>query len=262
MTVETRQAGPPLEGRLTPGAVGLLETVKGQAWVKTVDHRFVFVNRQFARALGCDPGEALGSTEAPFFERWRVTEFRKTDRAAVERGSAILVKERGDDEEGPWFETLKVPLSSGSGEPLATVAIAWEVTPWERIERARAWSAGPPDTSGRGTEPQEWLVRAADGLVAGHRPGNMIREISRGLGVCPETLTRAFKRAFGGLPSVYRRWSRVSSARHLILGEGLGLAEAAVEAGFTDQSHMTRELKQMLGITPGALRRLGDGRLE
>jgi len=262
VTVEKRKVGPTLKGRLTPGAVGLLEAVEGQAWVKTVDHRFVFVNRQFARALGCDPGEALGSTEVPFFERWRVTEFRKTDRAAVERGRPILIKERRNDEEGPWFETLKVPLASGSGAPIATVAIAWEVTPWERVERARAWGRGLPDASGRRTEPKEWLARAADGLAADRRPGDSIEEISRGLGVCPETFTRAFKRAFGGLPSVYRRWSRVSSARHLILYEGLGLAEAAVEAGFTDQSHMTRELKQMLGITPGALRRLGHGRLE
>jgi len=74
VTVEKGEAGPTLEGPLTPGAVGLLEAVEGQAWIKTADHRFVFVNQQFARALNCDPGDALGATEDPFFERWRVTD--------------------------------------------------------------------------------------------------------------------------------------------------------------------------------------------
>ncbi|MHA7189305.1 helix-turn-helix domain-containing protein [Arthrobacter sp. MDT2-16] len=43
---------------------------------------------------------------------------------------------------------------------------------------------------------------------------------------------------------------RVDRARRLLLDER-SASEAAVEAGFHDQAHLTRHFKRVLGTTPG-----------
>ncbi|HKI58008.1 MAG TPA: AraC family transcriptional regulator [Trueperaceae bacterium] len=64
------------------------------------------------------------------------------------------------------------------------------------------------------------------------------------------TLARRFRQAFGTSPSRFRTMRRLDRARRLV-GEGLPLAQAALEAGFADQSHLTRMFKRAYGLTPG-----------
>ena len=67
------------------------------------------------------------------------------------------------------------------------------------------------------------------------------------------TIARHFRWAFGTSPDRYRTLRRVALARAAIEG-GQSLAEAASEAGFADQSHMTRQFKRTYGLTPGRWR--------
>ena len=64
---------------------------------------------------------------------------------------------------------------------------------------------------------------------------------------------RAFKVAYGIAPSDYQRQLRVAAARRLIAC-GQPISVAAAEAGFADQSHLTRWFTRYYGITPGAYR--------
>jgi AraC-like DNA-binding protein len=81
-----------------------------------------------------------------------------------------------------------------------------------------------------------------------------IGEIAIETGVSRYALIRAFKRTFGLCPEDVRRQLRVERARVLLAGSA-PLVEIAGAAGFADQSHMTRELRRMLGISPAAYRR-------
>lgn len=63
------------------------------------------------------------------------------------------------------------------------------------------------------------------------------------------TLARQFRRAFGTSPDRYRTLRRLDLARASI-EHGESLARAAAEAGFADQSHMTRQFKRTYGLTP------------
>jgi AraC-like DNA-binding protein len=65
---------------------------------------------------------------------------------------------------------------------------------------------------------------------------------------------RAFKAIMGFPPHAYQVRLRVDRARRLI-ASGAGLSEAAVEAGFSDQSHLHRHFVRILGVTPGAYAR-------
>ena len=65
------------------------------------------------------------------------------------------------------------------------------------------------------------------------------------------TLLRAFVQARGMTPCRYLESLRVSAARRL-LEQGVPPTEAALEAGFADQSHLTHAFSRYLGVTPGA----------
>src|SRR5712691_11978302 len=53
------------------------------------------------------------------------------------------------------------------------------------------------------------------------------------------TIHRAFTAMYGIAPSDYQRQLRLRAARRLI-AQGLPLSDAAIQAGFADQSHLTR----------------------
>jgi AraC-like DNA-binding protein len=63
-------------------------------------------------------------------------------------------------------------------------------------------------------------------------------------------IARQFRHAFGTSPDRYRTMRRLDFARAQI-ERGVPLARAAADAGFADQSHMTRQFKRTYGLTPG-----------
>ena len=66
-------------------------------------------------------------------------------------------------------------------------------------------------------------------------------------------LARQFRAAFGTSPSRFRTMRQLDRARRLMIG-GTALAEAALEAGFADQSHLSRQFKRAYGMTPARWR--------
>ena len=64
------------------------------------------------------------------------------------------------------------------------------------------------------------------------------------------TLARQFRAAFGTSPSRYRTMRQLNIVRRLILN-GMPLAEASLQAGFADQSHMSRQFRKAYGLAPG-----------
>jgi AraC-like DNA-binding protein len=80
-----------------------------------------------------------------------------------------------------------------------------------------------------------------------HTPASTLEEIT---GTDRYTLARHFRRAYGTSPDRYRMLRRVELARAAI-ERGVPLAQAAVQSGFADQSHLTRQFKRTYGMTPG-----------
>lgn len=75
-------------------------------------------------------------------------------------------------------------------------------------------------------------------------------------------LLRAFTKETGITPYSYLETIRIDRAKTL-LRQGIVPAEAALCAGFSDQSHFTNAFKRFIGLTPGQYRRVfAENRLE
>ena len=74
--------------------------------------------------------------------------------------------------------------------------------------------------------------------------------LCREAGLSKATLLRCFTREKGVTPYRYLEALRINGAKRL-LEQGYSPAEAALETGFTDQSHLTHVFRRLLGVTPG-----------
>ena len=122
---------------------------------------------------------------------------------------------------------------------LASILAAWISRHAKRKERSRA-----------GREPGA-VSRARQYLHERSLSPVSLEELSRQAGLSGFRLNRLFSSHVGLPPHAYQVMLRVEAARALI-GAGRTPAEAALETGFSDQSHLTRHFRRVTGLTPGA----------
>lgn len=78
-------------------------------------------------------------------------------------------------------------------------------------------------------------------------------QICRQAGLSKSTLLRAFTKSKGVAPYCYLESLRIGRAKKL-LEQGMSPMEAALQTGFSDQSHFTNYFTRFIGLTPGAYR--------
>lgn len=84
-------------------------------------------------------------------------------------------------------------------------------------------------------------------------PGNSVDRLSRQQGVSERTLQRHFKKLSIPTPGFWRQLGRARRAVKALPCR-VPLAEIALEYGYSDQAHMTREFVRWFGQTPLQLR--------
>jgi AraC family transcriptional regulator len=100
-----------------------------------------------------------------------------------------------------------------------------------------------------------WLERAREHVHDDVARTLSVESVAADVGVSAVRLSRAFRRAFGESLGSYQRRLRVRLACERLRDSSLSLAEIALDAGFTDQSHFTRVFKRLIGATPAVFRR-------
>jgi AraC-like DNA-binding protein len=113
---------------------------------------------------------------------------------------------------------------------------------------APVWAARPRDLR---------VERAVQLLEHRFRERVSMAEAARAAGLSRCHFLRAFRASVGVSPHEYLVGCRLRHARRLIALDGSrrSLAEIAVEAGFSDQAHLTRHFRRAFGQTPGQWQR-------
>lgn len=101
-------------------------------------------------------------------------------------------------------------------------------------------------------ERADWTYKIERQLRAD--PGKSVRDLARQVGRHPVWVGTAYRQATGEAPSEAAARFRVERAAHLLRETTGSPASIALEAGFCDQSHMSRTFRRLLGRPPSAVR--------
>ena len=89
--------------------------------------------------------------------------------------------------------------------------------------------------------------------LASHAPtgeSSQIGAIQRHSGYSPRHFIALFRTSVGMTPKHFYRVRRFNSVLRRLAGNAESLADIAASIGYSDQSHLTREFRELAGITP------------
>lgn len=104
--------------------------------------------------------------------------------------------------------------------------------------------------------PQRRLVTVLDFINSHLGDEITVRDLSRLAGMSPSHFLSMFKQSLGVPPHRYVMTRRLDRAQSLLKDTSLSIAEIARLTGFSDQSHLTRCMRRLMGMTPGFMRNL------
>jgi AraC-like DNA-binding protein len=94
------------------------------------------------------------------------------------------------------------------------------------------------------------VKRAREYLEAHYDQNVSLDELAAAAVVSPFHLARLFRQQTGLPPHAYLTHLRITHAKQR-LAQGQPIADVAAAVGFSDQSHLTRWFKRIVGVTPG-----------
>ncbi|HKP39243.1 MAG TPA: AraC family transcriptional regulator [Pyrinomonadaceae bacterium] len=104
-----------------------------------------------------------------------------------------------------------------------------------------------PDTRSKN---EDCTVRVVRDYLRDHYAENVsLSQLTSLTNLSPFYLLRVFRNRAGFPPHEYQTQVRIAHARRLIR-TGTPLSQAAIETGFFDQSHLSRNFKRIVGVTP------------
>ena len=84
-----------------------------------------------------------------------------------------------------------------------------------------------------------------------------VAAIARSVHMSPHNFTILFKQSTGQSPYRYVIEARTKKAKELLESRKVSISEVAQQVGFADQSHLTRHIKRLFGVTPKLLQTTG-----
>ena len=168
---------------------------------------------------------------------------------------------------GPQTKPLPVlyPDTAGCLEwslPIFEVRQVFGIHPREICNRVVAVADLPPSENARRVNNGDPVVYAPlqpdhvseiarvawSRLQAGHDA--TLGALSKGMGIGLRRLEQVFQKALGLSPKRVQSLLRYERACHLLRVTDAPLADIALRAGYSDQSHMTRDFRLFSGLTP------------
>lgn len=125
----------------------------------------------------------------------------------------------------------------------------------EELLRLVAVAAGRPAERPRPAD-RVLVAAAREAIIEGAPESAGLCSLARLLNTSPYRLSRTFSLQMGVSLTRYRNRVRVGRAMDRLVAGEARLSDLAADLGFSDQAHLTRTVREHLGHTPTALRRL------
>ena len=90
-------------------------------------------------------------------------------------------------------------------------------------------------------------------------PALRVAEVQRRSGYSPRHFIELFRSNVGLAPKQFYRIQRFSTALAAIARSRMPLAEVAISSGYADQSHLSREFRELAGVSPSAYSPAAEG---
>lgn len=207
-----------------------LDCTPATVWTEPREERHAnYIGRAGAHVLVVQPDPARGDLFAPFAGL--------TDEVHLLRHGGIAADARRVFDEMDLDDSLTALAVDSLVLTMMTSAA--------RVQWARGRTRAMP----------RWLARAQEMLHARFRDRVQLAEVAAAVGVQPSHLAHAFRRHFQTSVGAYVRSLRLDWALEQIVRSDMSLAEVALAAGYSDQSHLTRECRRARGVGPAEYRR-------
>lgn len=101
----------------------------------------------------------------------------------------------------------------------------------------------------------QWLVLVKTKIKEDYKSPIRTKDLAQGVGVHPVYLARAFRRYFGHSVKAFLHKTRLEHALSDLSEGSKPLSQIALDAGFSDQSHLNRVFRSSLNMSPGNFRK-------
>jgi AraC-like DNA-binding protein len=211
-------------------------------FAKDREGRFVMANDHFVRQCGVETeADILGKTDFEYFPLGRVESYVKDDAFVMESGESIIDRvELAPDPANSinWFITTKVPLYSSEGEIIGLAGTARDIT--------RAGLALRPYT-----EMQAVLEHVRDN----YSQQIEIKELAALVHLSISQFERRFRKVFQISPLKHIMNVRIRAASLRLTTTNDTIAAIAVDCGFYDHPHFTRNFRKLMEFSPKEYRK-------
>lgn len=207
-----------------------------QFWMKDRSGRYEWVNVEFLLNYALERREeVIGRTDFDLSPSHLASQYHADDELVL-GGSPVVnrVELVGRfDHTARWCLTTKLPVRDERGRVTGTIGMTRAV----QEGLLQDWATMP-------------LGRAIEHISKHYREPLSNEALAKCAGLSVRAFERQFRTHYRLSPHQYVMRHRVRMASHALVHSDAPIAAIAAEHGFADQSHFTREFRQVVGDTP------------
>jgi len=221
----------------------LFDCLEGvQVWIKDRRGRYIWVNRAFLlnyavneKAPNANLSQVQGKTDYDLCPRYLADQFHADDEHVLAGHSILNRIELVGEVDGlaSWNVTNKIPFRASKGDVIGTAGMTWRLTALE--------SAVLPGGA---------FGSLLDYFRDHYRESITNARLARLSGLSVRAFERKFQAAFQVTPQKFLRGVRLRMAARALVFTRQTIVNVALNYGFADQSHFTREFHRCFGCTP------------
>ena len=202
---------------------------------------YMHASRGMCLAHGCsDASSIIGKRDHDFIPAYLADQYTRDDQDVLAWNQIwdrieMVMRHPGCTD---WCVTSKIPLRSTRGKVMGLAGIS------RNLEQAAKFAT-----------PFARLAPAIDYIREHYSEHIDVQKLAVIAGMSARSFQRHFKQAFQVSPTDHLRQFRVGKACQLLIETDRTITAVALETGFSDHSHLTREFTRSLGEPPGVYRK-------